>query len=150
VCQAGRHRAERFQALAVLLDRRDAPHDGTHPRQHQLHDRAVRDSRLEEVLRLDQRQAHVRHSLDAHAQRRARQRRDRADPGRRDVVARGLLTAADVTERRRRALEQQVDRVAALAFPGDLLAGTVLVQHGVLGDLGQVLVVDTLEQVDRP
>ena len=66
------------------------------------------------------------------------------------MVARGFLAPVDLAEGLRRALQEQIHAAVGAALFGDQLAGAAVAQLGVLRELGEVLVVDPLEQVDPP
>ena len=117
VGQAGGHRAQRGQALAVLLDRRDTRHD----RAELAHDPAVHgalgEHQVEEGVRGDQREQARGLALDAHAVVVLAQQRDRAQPGRCDLRAHGLDAPFLDARGAQRALEQQVEARAAARLP---------------------------------
>jgi hypothetical protein len=106
VRESGRHRAQRRESLAVLLDRGEP---GQH-RAHLTHDAAVhgggRERQLGEAGRRDQRQAAVHLGAHAHAGRAVGERRDGADPGRRALMAERLLAPVVDEHGPRRSLEQ--------------------------------------------
>ncbi len=149
VGQAGGHRAQRGQALAVLLDRRDTRHD----RAELAHDPAVHgalgEHQVEEGVRGDQREQARGLALDAHAVVVLAQQRDRAQPGRCDLRAHGLDAPFLDARGAQRALEQQVEAGRRLACLGDDVAGLGRAHLRHVDPALQLVVGEVVEQVDR-
>ena len=124
VRQARGHRAERRQPLAVLLDRRDAAHDGRNLLHHApvhggLGERQARGTRPGSIA------AEAAGAVSACMRTPSapsRERSDGAHPGRRELAAAGLDVIAGDEERLHRALEQEEHAGRRLAVLGEDLA----------------------------
>jgi hypothetical protein len=149
VRQAGRHRAERGEPLAVLLDlgdpghdRRDLPHDA-------LMDRCLLARDAAEVVAGEPCDPAPRLGHHAHADRGLGQHRDRARPGRRALAPDRLGARAVDEQGLRGPFQQQHHRLRLLALADELLAGLGIVRHRHRGPLGELLVAEVVEQVDE-
>ena len=142
VREAGGHRAERREPLAVVLDAGDPVHHRRDLRHHaRVHGR-LREGESAEVLGRDDRHAADGLGPHSHAEVALRQHGDRARPGRRRTDAGGLLAAALDQQRLRRALDQQEHTRELLALLAEQLAGLELERLSHREPLAELLVVD--------
>ncbi len=143
-----RHRAQRLQALAVLLGAGQARQDRLHLLHDALVDRRVRARQAPEVVGRDPRHLAHRRGLHAHGQRPAREHRDGADPGGRDLAPDRLGAALVDDEGLRLALQQAGEAVDLGALLGQQLARLVVHALRDGGPLGQLRIVEVVEEVD--
>ena len=148
VRQTGGHRAERSQPLAVLLHAGDPAHHGGDLLHDPLVHRRLRERKAAEVVSLDQRDAAGRVCLHAHSERPAGQHGYRPHPGRRDLTPNRLGALALDANDYRLALEKQLQPRWILVLLEDQLAGLELLRARDGDPLGELLVVDVIEEID--
>jgi hypothetical protein len=149
VGEPGRHRAQGGEPLALLLDGGDPRDHGPDHVHDALEDRRLGERQAPEIVALDDRKPAGRHGHDAGAERGVGEHGDRAHPGGRVVAARGLGAIAGDEQRLGGALQQQ-DGGDLAALVGDDVPGRGLARLRDPGPLGELVVGEIVEQVDRP
>ena len=148
VRQTGGHRAERSQPLAVLLHAGDPAHHGRDLLHDALVHRRLRERQAAEVVGLDERDAAGRLGLHAHSERPAGQHGDRSHPGRRKLAPDRLRALSLDEDDYRLALEQQLQPRRLHALLEDQIARLERLDTRDGDPLGELLVVEVVEQVD--
>jgi hypothetical protein len=148
VREPGGHRPQRLQALAVLLGARQARHHGLHLAHDAVVHRGLGEDQAAEVVGRDERDLAGDDRRHAHRQRSTGEDGDGADPGRRDLAPDGLGAAVVDDDGLGLALEQAGEAEHVDALLGQQLAGLEVLALGDGGPLGQLGVVEVVEEVD--
>ena len=148
VREPGGHRPQRLQALAVLLGAGQARHHRLHLPHDAVVHRRMRERQAAEVVGRDERDLARDDGRHAHRERPAREDGDGADPGRRDLAPDGLGAAVVDDHGLRLALEQAGEAEHVDALLGQQLAGLEVLALRDRRPLGQLGVVEVVEEVD--
>ncbi len=148
VRQPGRHRPQRGEPLAALLDRGHAAHHRPHAPHHRPVDGRLRERETAEVVGRDVADAALCEGLHAHAERPVGEHRDRRHPGGRLLAVDRLRSLAFDHQRLHRALEQEDHRGWRLALLDQHLARRHRADVDDRQPLVELEVVDVVEEVD--
>jgi hypothetical protein len=149
VGQAGRHRPERRQPVAIGLPLRDPPRHRAHHGHHAQEHRPVGAHEIDELVWGDDRRADIVAGNHANRRRPADERGDRAHPRGGDMIADRLVAGAILDERLDRPLQDEDKPRPGLVLLGIDGAGGDLLELGVIAPLLQLLVGEPGEEVDR-
>ena len=150
VREPGGHRAERGEPLPVLLDRGDPAHQWPDLAHDPAVHRRVCEREPPELRRRDHGSADRGRRDHADADRGLGQRRHGADPRRRGLLPCRLEPVAVVTEQLQRPFEQEQQPLGLGVLLEDDVPGLGVAPLGGRRPLGELGVVEVVEQVDRP